>query len=166
MSTRIEVPDRHAWMCPTNKWPCFCTSTGQDGSMELETAWIGPVVVELQCPQNWGAQLACPNVPDGKMTYHCTSTGQGGYMELEMAWIGPAVIELHRPQELGWPKVMSKRAWRANDLAPGPCRSTSTCWDGSMEFKMEGISPAIVLFHSNFSPSSEQPAHRKLAHEL
>ena len=24
----------------------------------------------------------------------------------------------------------------------------------------------IILFHSNFSPSGEQPEHRKLAHEL
>ena len=28
------------------------------------------------------------------------------------------------------------------------------------------IREPLVLFHSNFSPSGEQPEHRKLAHEL
>ena len=32
--------------------------------------------------------------------------------------------------------------------------------------KYQCVKMTIVLFHSNFSPSGEQPEHHKLAHEL
>ena len=36
-------------------------------------------------------------------------------------------------------------------------------WTHAIAFFYIGV---IVLFHNNFSPSGEQPEHRKLAHEL
>ena len=37
----------------TGKWASRCTSTGQDGSNELDLEWIGPVVVELRRLQSF-----------------------------------------------------------------------------------------------------------------
>ena len=40
-------------VAPKGKWPWCCTSTGQDGSDELDLRWIRPVVAEFEYPQGY-----------------------------------------------------------------------------------------------------------------
>ena len=65
----------HAHYAPMGKWPWCCTSTGQDGSNELDLAWIGSVVTELQHPQslswtNGRTDIWTKEGTDGQRAFH------------------------------------------------------------------------------------------------
>ena len=60
MSARMWAPKWNSCKDLTGQWPCCCTSKGQDGCIELEMAWIIPVVVKLQSPQEFGCPTGIP----------------------------------------------------------------------------------------------------------
>ena len=96
LGARREFPE-----LPNRTTTCRCISTGHDRSIELEMGRIGPVVVELQCPQECG----CPI----RMTQQFHRTWDGGN--------GPAIKGLQRPQKYGCPVGMFGKAWRTKDIA-------------------------------------------------
>ena len=57
MFARIGGADGYVRMSPVGKWPCCCTSMGQDKYMEFEMAQIGPVVVKLHHLQGLDIRL-------------------------------------------------------------------------------------------------------------
>ena len=96
-------------MC-TPMWPrwandMWCTSTGQDGSNELDLKWICPVVAEFGHLQSSKSTCdACGHAhmaPMGKWPWHCKSTGPDSSNEHDLEWISPVVAELQCPQSLG-----------------------------------------------------------------
>ena len=57
------VSFRYVWyVFLMGQWLCCCSSMGQDGSVELEMAWIGPAVVDLQCLQKYGCPTGMPSL--------------------------------------------------------------------------------------------------------
>ena len=61
----------HAHYAAMGKWPWRCTSTGQEGSNELDLEWIGPVFAEfrhLHDSRSPYYQWACQCGPHGQIT--------------------------------------------------------------------------------------------------
>ena len=105
-SASIWMLNGNPWKGLPGQWPCCCcTSTGQDGSIELEMAWIGPnwlmtMPLHIYGPRkfhtNWysaNKSSGCRVITSARMDipgraqrpHHCTCISQDSSIELEMA---------------------------------------------------------------------------------
>ena len=134
------------------KWSWCCTSTGQDGSKQLDLEWISPVVDEFRCPQDSRSPFAHGHAnyaPIGKWPWCCTSTGQDG-------WIGLLVAGLwHRQESMGPYHAHEHAHYSPMGKEPWPCVPTDQ--DGFNELDLEWIGPLVAgLWHPKYSRSPYQ----------
>ena len=115
------------------QWPHRCTSMGQDGSIELEMARIGPTVVEIQHQQEFGCPTGIPRrTQRHRWPCRCTSTGQNGSIELGDGTNGPSGCGVTVPARIWVPDGNSRKG----PTGQWSCRWTSMGQDKSQEFEM------------------------------
>ena len=102
-STSSYYSYEHGHVVLMDIWPWGCTSTGQDGSNELDLGWIGQVVAELQHLQgSKSTYYACGYAhvaPVGKWPWLYIYTDQRGSNEFDLELIHPMVAEFWRLQD-------------------------------------------------------------------
>ena len=96
-SVRIWL-SRYAQKGLMGQWSYCCIFMGQDSAIEIEMAWIGPSVAELQHPKKSGCPTRISERAWWPMTMHCTSMDQNGSIELVMEQNSQVVVELHHPK--------------------------------------------------------------------
>ena len=95
----VNRPSGYSVLASARPW-CY-TSTGQDGSKELDLEWIGPVVTWVPASARFQEPLsrpwACPLCAHGQITMmlHLYRLRQ---FQFDLEWIGPVVAEFQHPQ--------------------------------------------------------------------
>ena len=84
----------HTHYAPMGKWPCRCTSTGQDSS-KVSTQWLLSSGVH-KIPM---MPMGMPIGPMGQWPCRCMSTGHDSSNELDLEWVSPLVAEFQHQQD-------------------------------------------------------------------
>ena len=162
-------------LCPMCKWSWRCTSTGQDGSNELDLERIGPLVAEFQGPQDSCSPyqaMGTPIMPPW--------TNNHGVAHLQARTVPKNLIWSESAQWLlssGVRKISktlitdSKSPYYAHGHAHvAPMgkwlwRRTSICWGSSNELDLEWISPVVAELwggRTGGRAGGRRPFHRPL----